>query len=235
MPGGHCTPPRLTVHYSGRDGQPESVSTQAGADGDQALSATIPGADVRFPALGYWLEVTTIARPVGADPAACATTPSSCVALTGRWPQGGVHEVAVDNQLPLSLHYPDGQPAAEARVTAEPDGADHLWKAAIDADGRLALTIPREDDWVTAHAGERANVFLWAFDGWPAAAPDDGQPATPDGHGLYVGTVVNLGDPDLPAGHEAVQDQTFTLAPQTGSCCGHRCRSGVPPSAAETP
>lgn len=207
-----CGPAEVIAHYTDRRGQAKTASATHREVGE-AVALAIPGEEVGFPAIEYRLEARVTERPAAMSADACHQRGEDCETVTARSPREGTTPVAVDNVIRATYEYPDGTPAADMRVFVEPQGGG-LWPAVTDDDGRMALTIPRDDPWVQQHqADERtANVFLSVFDSWPEQSVPPGEEVVVDGYWSESAAIVNFGDPDWPAEPEP-QDQTLELRP----------------------
>ncbi|HVE46687.1 MAG TPA: hypothetical protein VNA57_08070 [Acidimicrobiales bacterium] len=228
-----CTQPTLTAHYVDVEQQEKSVVGSADGVSNQ-LTVAIPGKDVRFPSVSYWLEASVVERPVGVTEETCSVQPSVCRLLTARSPATGMHTTQVDNVVRLGFQRPDGTPAAGVRVLAMPPRSGKVWKAGTDANGMMQLVIPSDDPYIVERQAEPGytNLFLRAFDGPPPPAVPDGETVQVAGNGADVGVIVNLGSAAFDAVQAETQDEVFALRPEeatftSASSSDSSCPTGI--------
>jgi len=181
----------------------------------------VPGDAVRYPQLNYYFEIDRCTTD------GCSSEPLRLPSPTTQF------EVSVENRIRMRFLTASGQPAGNLRVHWGPQGTDEgvfdFWQTTTDSEGRIDLLVDPNEAAVSELETTLGymNVQLSAFDYWPSEPIPEGTTDVRTIYASHVGTIVNLGNPHLPAAPQATQDVTFVLRQETAEF-------GPPPSASTT-
>lgn len=191
--GTECGNIEVSVWYLDAVGEALSLQASSSVPVTQAtLTVTIPGNDVRYPALSYWIE----AKQTACDPA------GACHAPSARWPATGWSLLTVENVIRFSLVSASGAPSPGVSFQAYLPQGGAGWQLSSGAAGEVSFRVPRttEDPRIAEAAATLGTVtiyFLGIRGSWPAPAP--GTKVTVLGSAALAGFTVNLGVATIPA------------------------------------
>ena len=216
-----CGDTYVGVRYVAPDGSLRTVTAKGSKAEQETLTVVVPGADVRFPHLRYWIGAWFEATGTGGVAERSSINPVRRIVDWEPSLESDPKIVAVDHVLRSRFVRPDGSPVADMLVFAIPMTETRnraVWSGTTDEAGWLRIPISRDDPWIgsSLQTGDTgAAIWLTGFDNAPRHPSElESGPVVRSGYAVEEAFDLNLGDPDLPAASE-LQDATIELFADT--------------------